>query len=184
MLELRAELMTRFMRELREAMDRVGENLGRRLAVSAISFANESENRLAGLDLETWIREGLLDHLSPYPYGRAKTVLDIETGFFRRITQGMQCKLYPNVMPRHMPAGEYRKMAQFYYEEGADGLLFWDTYQRHDGSSQWETIRRLGHLEDLPRAIAEGKKRDEPRTVPLLRLAGHHMHRYSPYRGA
>lgn len=63
-------------------------------------------------------------------------MIDIETGFFRRITQGTLCKLYPNVMPRHMPAGEYREKAKFYYDEGADGLLFWDTYQRHDGSSQ------------------------------------------------
>ena len=183
-LDLRAEFMTSYMRELREAMDRVGERLGRRLAVSAISFANESENRLAGLDLENWIREGLLDHLSPYPYGRAKTVKDIETGFFRRITQGTQCKLYPNVMPRHMPAREYREMAKFYYDEGADGLLFWDTYQRHDGSSQWETIRRLGHVEELSEAIANTDQREEPKIIPLLRLAGHHMHRYSPYRGS
>ena len=183
-LGLRAEFMTSYMREIRAAMDRVGEKMGRRLALSAISFANESENRLAGLDLETWIREGLLDHLSAYPYGRAKTVMDIETDFFRRITQGSNCMFYPNVMPRHMRAGEYRKMAKFYYEEGADGLLFWDTYQRHDASSQWETIRRLGHVDDLPGAIAEEENREEPKIVPLLRLAGHHMHRYSPYRGA
>ena len=183
-LDLRAEFMTRYMRELREAMDRVSEKLGRRLSLSAISFANESENRLAGLDLETWIREGLLDHLSPYPYGRAKTVMDIEVDFYRRITQGSQCKLYPNVMPRHMPAREYREMAKFYYDEGADGLLFWDTYQRHDASSQWETIRRLGHVDEIGEAIANTGQREEPKTIPLLRLAGHHMHRYSPYRGA
>lgn len=183
-IRLRAEFMTAFMRELREAMDRVGEVLGRRLAISAIVFATEAENRLAGLDLAGWIRGGLLDHLSPYPYSRAKSVMDIETAYFRHITQGTACRLYPNVMPRHMPAAEYREMAKFYYDEGADGLLFWDTYQRHDGSSQWETIRRLGHREEIRTAAEQADPQAEPRTIPLTRLAGHHMDRYSPYRGA
>ena len=87
-------------------------------------------------------------------------------------------------MPRHMPAAEYREMAKFYYDEGADGLLFWDTYQRHDGSSQWETIRRLGHREEIRTAAEQADPQAEPRTIPLTRLAGHHMDRYSPYRGA
>ena len=181
-LALRTEFMTEFMRELRSAMDRVGKKLGRRLAVSAIVFADESENRLAGLDLEGWIREGLLDHLSPYPYGRAKTVLEIEMEFFRRITAGTACKLYPNVMPRHMPSAEYREKGKYYYDEGADGLLFWDTYQRHDASSQWETMRRMGHVEELSES-RDSNGEPEPKTIPLLRLGGHHMHRYSPYRG-
>ena len=184
LIALHSEYMTRYMRELRAAMDRVGEKLGRRLALSAISFGTESDNRLAGLDLETWIREGLLDHLSPYPYGRSKTPVGIETAFFRSIAQGTACKVYPNVMPRHMPSSEYRKLAKFYYDEGADGLLFWDTYQRHDGSSQWETMRRLGHREELAQVLTENEPREEPKLRPLLRLAGHHMHRYSPYRGA
>ena len=184
LIALHSEYMTRYMRELRAAMDRVGEKLGRRLALSAISFGTESDNRLAGLDLKTWIREGLLDHLSPYPYGRSKTPVVIETAFFRRIAKGTACKVYPNVMPRFLPSSEYRKLAQFYYDEGADGLLFWDTYQRHDGSSQWETVQRLGHREELAQVLAENEPREEPKLRPLLRLAGHHMHRYSPYRGA
>ena len=183
-IELRAEFMTSFMRELREAMDRVGEKLERRLAVSAIVFASESENRLAGLNLAAWIEEGLVENLSPYPYSRAKSVMDLETAYFRRITEGTSCRLYPNVMPRHMPAADYRELAKFYYEEGADGLLFWDTYQRHDGSSQWETIRRLGHRDAIGAAIQVADPQNEPRTVSLTKLAGHHMHRYSPYRGA
>lgn len=182
--DLRCEMMTGFMRELREAMDRVGEKLGRRMAVSAIVFANESENKLAGLNLEAWIGEGLVDNLSPYPYSRAKKETEIETAYFRRITMDSSCQLYPNMMPRHMPAQEYREKAKFYYEEGADGLLFWDTYQRHDGSSQWETIRRLGHRDEIDRMIQDADPDNEPRIIPLTKLAGHHMNRYSPYRGA
>lgn len=45
-------------------------------------------------------------------------------------------------------------------------------------------MRRLGHEEELSEAIANTDQREEPKTIPLLRLAGHHMHRYSPYRGA
>ena len=85
-----------------------------------------------------------------------------------------------------MPAAEYRRKAASYYESGADGLLFWDTYQRHDGGSQWQTIRRLGHIDELTDPVAAGAHPEDPgpKILPLLRLAGHHMHRYSPYRGA
>ena len=184
LIDLRAAYMTTFMTELRKAMDRVGAKLGKRLDVSAVVFATESENRLAGLYLDEWISTGLVDHLSPYPYSRAKTEMDIETTFFRQLTVATSCKLYPNVMPRHMSAASYREKAKFYYDEGADGLLFWDTYQRHDGSSGWQTIRRLGHREEIPAAIDQSEPENEPRLIPLTRLAGHHMRRYSPYRGA
>ena len=183
-IDLRTAYMSKFMRELRAAMDRVGEKLGRRLAVSAITFADESENRLAGLDLAEWISEGLLDHLSPYPYDRAKSERKIEMDFFRRITSGTACKLYPNVMPRHMSSANYREKGKVYYDEGADGLLFWDTYQRHDASAQWGTIRRMGHVNELSETAANSIRPEEPTIIPLLRLGEHHMHRYSPYRGA
>ena len=65
-LTFRSRALTRFMRELRQAMDEVAQqsNRSRRLAISAVVFRPE-ENLLHGMDLKTWISEGLVDRINP-----------------------------------------------------------------------------------------------------------------------
>ena len=180
----RAGFMTQFMRELRQAMDRVGAKLGRRLEVSAITFATRDENWINSLDPATWIAEELIDNLIPYPCRADHSYLETDLDEYVRVTAGTPCKLYVNLMPRHMPSQEYRRKALACYRAGADGLFFWDTYQRHDATAQWPTIRRLGHLEELEAWARTEEHEQEPRLIRLLSLGGHSMGRYSPYRGA
>ena len=183
-LRYRAGFMTQYMREVREAMNKVGEKLGKRLQVSAIINQTQEDDLFMALDPETWVKQGLVDNLIPLFYPSTTVDSHIrEIRHLARITRGSPCKVYPNVMPRHMPCEEYRRKALAYYDAGADGLLFWDTYQRNDATAQWPTLRRLGHLDEL-RAWADADEHDEePRLVPLLSLAGHTMTSYSPYRG-
>jgi hypothetical protein len=178
-----AGFMTQYMRELRQAMDRVGEKLGKRLEVSAIAFADGKENLSFGLDPASWIQEKLIDNLIAYPCTADHSHRETDIDYYAGTTRGTDCRLYFNLMPRHMPAAEYRRQALRCYDAGADGLFFWDTYQRHDGTSQWETIRKLGHVEEIPDWIEEKKDQAEPRILRLTSLGGHAMGRYSPYRG-
>lgn len=178
-LRYRASFMTQYMREVRQAMDEVGEKLDKRLEVSTILMATKEQNLFFGLDLEAWIKEGLVDNLVPYPWGDK----DVEMKFFTKLTKRGKCKVYPNVMPRQMPPEEFRKKALAYYEAGADGLFFWDTNARHDTTSMWSTVRRLGHVNELRAWAKEEKHKEEPRTMKLLKLGGYTMQKYSPYRG-
>jgi len=182
-LQYRASFITQFMRELRQGMDEVGEELGRRLETSAITLATGDENTFYGLDVDAWVKEGLIDNLIPYPCRGDKSEEEIDMGYYAKVTKGTGCKLYPNVMPRRMPAEEFRSKAQTYYQAGADGLFFWDTNVRHDTTAMWDAIRRLGHVDELEEWAKKEKREEMPRTTELLKLGGHTMRRYSPFRG-
>jgi len=178
-LSYKAGFITQFMREVRQAMDKVGKKLNKNLEVSAIIMATKEQNLFFGLDVEAWVKEELVDNLIPYPWDGK----DVDMIFFTKITKGSRCKVYPNIMPRRMPPEDFRRKALAYYEAGADGLFFWDTNARHDTTSMWETIRRLGHIEELKAQAKEKKPREEPRIIKLMKLGGYTMQKYSPYRG-
>ena len=163
-LAYRAGFMTNFMRELRQALDEVGSRRDVRLKVGAVVPAEPAENRFYGLDLRTWIAEGLVDELIPYPDGHGDRHIffdnariwcadpprhEIPLGYWASLTKGTPCKLCPAIMPRSMPSREYRRRAMRCYEAGADGLFFWDAYGRNVLTAQWRTLRRLGHVEEL-----------------------------------
>lgn len=179
----RATFVTQFMREVRQAMDAVGKKLGRRLETSAITLASRKINLFYGLDVEAWVKEGLIDNLIPYPSNDGHSFDETDMHYYASVTKGTKCKLFPNLMPRRIPPGEFRKRALAYYDAGADGLFFWDTNFRHDTTSMWATIRRLGHVNELKALAASGKHEEEPRTMKLLKLGGYAMTGYSPYRG-
>ena len=91
----------------------------------------------------------------------------------RQITElarGTKTKVYIDIYPRRMPPRKYRQIAMSYYEAGADGLAFWDSYNRYFRASEWATITRLGHRDEL--AGWEGIGDDHHRVVPLKRLDG------------
>ncbi len=65
---LHCEIMTEFMRELHSRIEEACKRLGRRpLAIHAYVGSSLQENRLFGLDVETWAKEGLIDSISVYP---------------------------------------------------------------------------------------------------------------------
>lgn len=62
------EIMTGFMRRLHSALEAECKELNRRmLAVHAYVGTSLEDNRMIGLDIETWAREGLIDSFSAYP---------------------------------------------------------------------------------------------------------------------
>jgi len=78
--------------------------------------------------------------------------------------------VYADVYPRYMPPAEYPARALQYYQSGADGLCFWDTYCRIPRAAEWSAIRRLGHVDEL---VDLRERAGSFRTVtPMLRAAG------------
>ena len=153
LMELWGSYVTAFMRELREGLDEVGAGVGRRLKVAANVWPDEETNRGSGLDLRTWAREGLVDILAPAAgdsqHGR------LNFAFMRRVVEGTDSVFYPDLYPRNMAARDYLKRAGECYAEGAAGLSLWDSDRRIITKSQWNTIRRLGHRDELARMAAE-----------------------------
>ena len=147
-----AKYVTTFMRELREALDSKRRPDGGRLGIVANVLGDAAYNRSGGLDLETWAREGLADILVATPSGSQP----VDYEYFRKATEGTDCVFYEDILPLHKPPKDYIDAARRAYGEGAAGLAFWDTDRRSITKSQWNTVRRLGHREELDKMEREG----------------------------
>ena len=197
----RASFVTQFLRETRAMLDEVGAEQGRYIpncyTVPVNGFVSEetwqddfhdmhksaSASALAeclfrGLDVPTWIQEGLVDYLVVHLHVLHKndgaefqgTVRE-----FTRLAQGTKTRVYMDIYPRRMPPAQYRKVAMSYYAAGADGLALWDCDGRRCRASEWAFAKRLGHRLDLPGW--EGIGDDYYRKVPIRRLNGYPLGR-------
>ncbi len=141
-----ATYVTTFMRELRQRLDRQRPG-GSRIEVLANVGYDAIWNRHAALDLETWTREDLVDILCVYTGGDGSQVVDYD--YFWKITQGTASVFFEDVTPRNMSGSQYARQARRAYAGGAAGLAFWDSGGRIRCKTQWHTVRRLGHRQDL-----------------------------------
>jgi hypothetical protein len=164
----RAEILTGFMREVRQAFPK--------LEITAVVMGTPEENLYNAMDLEGWVRQDLVDTLIPYSSGPTlNSNLDSFTDpaqaeWFLRVTRGSRCKLALNLMPRQITPEEYRRRAHGLYQAGVEHLFFWDCYQRCDFSPSWTALRRLGHREELAEWVRSGSPKIERPGSRLTRL--------------
>ena len=116
-----------------------------------------------GLDIRTWIQEGLLDVL--IAHCRTISFYEMDISAWHRAVEGTSCRLvagagkpgffkfrrgglingYPAHLTQHL---EHRGIAHRLYEQGADGIFFYD-YVIRFFDLQWEVYRELGDPERL-----------------------------------
>ena len=181
----RAEFLTQLLRDTRDMLDEVGKEKGRRLGTCYVipgdTFAPEgcpdlgpfTTPRSRAMDVETWVREDLVDHLIVHlenkgdPDGRdsiprLRPYIDL--------AQGTGTQVYADLYPRRQAAEFRRIRAMSCYEAGVDGLCIWDSHWMANRLSGWAMTRLLGHEEELPRmkAFAESMYR----CVPMSWLDG------------
>ena len=152
----KAAYVTALMRELRGAMDEVGRKQGRRIGIGHMVMGAGRSRLYFGIDVETWMREGLVDFLIIHPYSyheRPYPAEDesVEGGIreLRPLANQTGVKLYADVYPRRMPGYAYLNRAKDCYGAGADGLAYWDVESRIYRKSEWFTSSRLGHVDLL-----------------------------------
>ncbi len=144
-----AGYLTQFIREVRALVD---EKPGRNLSITLSGRANgrEAHYEENHCDLETWLREDLVNYLMITPYLHPDLLKK-----WRRIG-GDNVHIWPDLMPRAQSATSYARLAKTYYEAGADGLSLWDGERRSARISEWAAVQRLGHIKHLDRLIEEG----------------------------
>ena len=190
-LRTRAGFVTQFLRDVRAMLDEVGREQGRYIPncylvpvhappsnIGEWGATALGESLFSALDVPTWISEGLVDYLVMHlhMYGEHDgAAVQPKISEFTNLAKGTKTRVFVDVYPRRMPPRQYRKIAMSYYEAGADGLAFWDSYNRYYRASEWAFVKRLGHRDDLARW--DGKGDDYYRAVPLRRLDGHVMER-------
>lgn len=174
-LRYRATVMTDFMRTLRKELDSIGERKGKKLAISAHVLNDEQTNLFYGLDIHTWVAEGLIDNLISYPWQD----VDPDVEYFATLTKGTSVSFFPEVMPRRMSPEEYRQRAIANYASGADGMCFWDTNARDQMRKEWSMIRRLGHKDDLSK-WKDGEN-EFWRSRKMISVDGYVVDKYPPH---
>ncbi len=170
-LTFRSQALTRFMRELRQALDEVTQRTSRskRLAISAVVFRPE-ENLLHGMDLKTWIAEGLVDTIIPYSstirLNSYQPAWDKpqDVDYYVSLVRGTRCRLALNLMPRGLTAEEYHRKAHRLYEAGVENFFFWD------GIVRARKVPRLGHKEEVAAWSAAGEPPILPTATRLRKL--------------
>ncbi len=122
---VRAEFVTEYMRELKNALIKKG---GENTINLAIVHANEEVCSYYGLDIKTWIKENLIDILCPYTWGFEGKPVDIDMDYFVNLVKGTNVKLMPflgSTYNDREPAN-FLKRALSMTEYPIDGFSFWD----------------------------------------------------------
>lgn len=178
-LTYRARVMTTFLKELREALAKAAypTPTGRPLQISAHVLNNRENNLFYGLDVETWVAEGLVDALIVYPW-RSGSTEAIDIGYFVELCRDRPVELYIEVMPRQLEPEEYLQWARRIYGAGAYGLSLWDTNDRDRYWRRWAILRRLGRPERLDELDPNDTGAVDH---PLVSLGGYRLDRYPPH---
>ena len=163
--QLRADIMTSFVRQVRAALDEIGNRTGKRLALSAtMEYRNYLEQ---GLDVERWVKEGLVDLISPGVHGLGGTYFPVK--HFAAMVQGTNCRLFPMLectIKGHDPTPESERGEIVYesqrmtlnrfrarflelHREGAEGVYpfnggtaFVNPLSHTDGLRAWEQFEK------------------------------------------
>jgi len=130
-------LMSDFLRSVRRALDRRGDERGRPIVVAAHVFESPIENELYGFDIKNWVQEGLIDMLT---IGRGNQQMDLEA--FHQIVDGSHVRIYPCVYRPDEGYDVARGWASVYWQQGVDGLYSFN-WGYTDPPGQAETIRDI-----------------------------------------
>ena len=182
-LDLRAEFMTQWMRDVRELLDRSREErkLDRRLALSAMCLETEEDNRKFGLDVARWVREGLIDQIGIYRGACHASGKPIDLAYYKRITADTGVPVHPGMVAWALPKAEdVLKQAVEWYDAGADGLLFWDPSAKVTDGLLWPIISCMGHATETR---ARASEKPEPVTFEIRGVGDDPPSRWSAWAG-
>ena len=122
--------MTNFVRKVRLMLQEVAHNRERPLLLSVRVPSSVPGCHFDGLDIETWVRENLIDMIMA-----GTRSIDVDLASFRRITAGTHVKLYPSIDDAHSPDGYKRPPIEFFrglcanwWKQGADGIVAWNVW--------------------------------------------------------
>jgi hypothetical protein len=135
----RQPLMTDLVWQIRTMLDKLGADKGKRLLLGARVFATLEECHSLGLDVPTWVGEGLIDYLSPQDVMYAD--FSVPYTQFTALARTSNCLLYPAILPWSSWRARYRlnqtpltqenrrALAQTIYGAGADGISFYNHFE-------------------------------------------------------
>lgn len=164
----RKQLMTDLIRQIRATVDKAGTAKGKKLQVGARVYATLDECLFLGLDVPTWISDGLIDYVSPQDPMYADFNLPYED--FATLTRNSKCMLYPAMLPWTSnrrrarldqvplsPANQ-RALATTMYGAGADGITIYNHFTTIWHPPFYPHATKFFHVLRDPQRIATGER--------------------------
>ena len=133
-----AHLMTDMVRRVRVILDDRSRLTGTRLILGVRVYANLEECLLMGLDVPTWIGEGLIDYCCPMD--TMFSDFNARYAEFGALAQDSKCRMYPGLHPwtshrmrlkSAMTPAMCRALAHTFYAAGADGISIFNHFVGH-----------------------------------------------------
>ena len=134
----RASLMTDMVQNIRGLLNKRSATGGKHILLGARVHPTVAECASLGLDVPTWIRERLIDYVSPQDTMYADYNLPYEE--WAALTRDSDCLMYPGMLPWTSIRARYRRkriplspansraLAQTMYRAGADGLSVYNHF--------------------------------------------------------
>ena len=151
----KAPLLTAMLADIRQGLDRVGQNKGKHLDLVVRVPPSLADCRRIGLAVDTWLDEGLVDVLIA---GGGFIPFEMPMTEFVTLAHANQCTVlgcFEALRPTQDPALLYAAAAR-YWDAGVDGLYFFNFYSM---STAWRQ-RVIGCMAD-PQQLARQSKRYE-----------------------
>ena len=123
---------------VKKVADMVRNRPGEPGQVGARVFPTEALNLTMGLDVRTWLREGLLDYVTPLVYGANNVECNMPIDWLVEAAHEADAAVYPMVQPdyhgederrfhtrEHASPAMMRAAAANFWDRGADGMYTW-----------------------------------------------------------
>ncbi len=166
LLQVRAEFMTKFVREAREVLDQVGRQKGKQLTLSVWVWPSKRNVWLGktplqeGLDVKEWIRQGLLDSVI------CQQGIDSD---YIELGRGHHCKFILFTGYRgdlQMSPTTVRDA----YHRGVESFAYWDIDAAQLFPDVWRWLRHIGHRDAIENWATGGLPKDS--FLPLTKING------------
>ncbi|MCZ6676774.1 MAG: family 10 glycosylhydrolase [Candidatus Poribacteria bacterium] len=169
----RQPLMTELVRRIRTMLNEQAAVKGKKLLLGGRVNQTLDECHSQGLDVPTWISEGLIDYVCPQDTMYAD--FNAPYAEFAALTRASDCMLYPAILPwssfrarwrlaqEPMTQANRRAMAQNLFGAGADGVSFYNHFEVMHGRGGAHTPfypMALHDFHDLktPARILQGRR--------------------------
>ena len=161
-------LMTELVGRVSGMLRKASAARGRKLVLGTRFYDSLQECHDQGLNVPTWIGEGLVDYVSPQDV--LYTAVNARFEEFAELTRATECLLYPTLLPwtsvrarrrladHPMPLDKQRAAARNWYGAGTDGLSFYN----HSMTIRWAPFypMMLFEMDELrdPERVAQGRR--------------------------
>ncbi len=155
LLEIRAGIMTDFMYKVRQTLDEVGAEKGKRLELSVWAWPHDQPVWLGerpideGLDIRAWIKAGLLDSVVSRGRDPEHGVYGIDSDYIS-LGKAHNCTFILADGEYMHRLGEERRghWLSAAYEAGVEYFAYWDADFAQINPELWAWLRRMGHGEE------------------------------------